>query len=184
MHQGCGWCVASNSCYNGTANGPYNTTSLCTGGACWSFGSCIGITTLYTSIDSILANCSTLKGCYECTSVPNCDWCGRTQRCLPSIQSSKPCGANCGDNSADSCWKTDQADCPFVATCEQLTDCNSCTSVGCYWCGKNRICMETTVSVTTPKPCGYKNESCGAESEQDCWKAQPFYCPSKLIIRL
>ena len=125
--------------------------------------------------------CENLTDCKSCTN-NGCYWCGKNRKCMEASASSspQPCGYNaesCGTASTSDCWKNSETQCPDVPVCETLTNCYNCTSNGCYWCGLNQKCMESSSSSFSPSPCGYKNESCGSASTSDCWKGNPSQCP-------
>jgi len=166
---GCGWCEKSKKCLVGNESGP-SANSSCTDGSCWSFGE-----------NTCADECTSIDVCTICSSKKNCYWCGKTHRCLLSINNTDsgsiiPCGENCGFNTPVDCWKANvEGNCPNVSYCGNITNCRQCTSSSCFWCGNTKQCMESTVGIT--QPCGFNGENC-SDTTEGCWKENLQQCPA------
>lgn len=70
---GCGWCVETKTCMQGTAMGPSGspTTFNC---STWDFVFCSG------------EPCSVYNSCYQCVLDPFCGWCGETNQCTEGTE--------------------------------------------------------------------------------------------------
>jgi hypothetical protein len=173
--EGCGWCVPTQQCLPGTANGPNGTICL---GEAWQWTNC--------------TNCTALPDCRSCLSYPECVFCNATQICVPLGTIGCPVIRSCGCHSYPGCSEClfesrgDCQWCPSDSTCRRVTeprgcnlvgqcpcsqnpDCHSCKETsGCFWCLSDGTCKKTSDIADCEIPHGPCDVYCGIAGGGGC----------------
>lgn len=135
---GCGWCSASRTCLQGTAQGPVNGYCEPTG-KLWNFGTC--------------PTCGSYSDCRACTLANgDCAFCPATNQCVSYDDASCPAKLqSCPCNQYQSC-----------------SACTLLSNTACRWCpaAAGGGCIDDTANCTTGAPaatcpCG-DNKNCDA----------------------
>jgi len=143
----CGWCAPTQSCLNGTASGPLNSTCL---GQNWEFNSC--------------TPCNRFLDCRTCNvRDADCYWCKNANNGAGGCQ-------EIGDNNFG-CNYTKS--CP----CEVYGSCSECTGdLGCSWCSGDGVCTANNgtckngpvYNATTTCPCATNRDCPSCQSNGGC----------------
>ena len=132
-----------------------------------------------------------MKQCTKCVQ-DGCRWCGDSHTCL---EASTTGGAECAPQACPLCWLDNADFCPSVPDCAAATDCKSCTSSQCSWCGATAQCVEALPPPPPPQssvddePAGWAHsgelealeadsgQSCDGKSCSKCFKTDASTCP-------
>jgi len=139
----CGWCGPTQTCRNGTKQGPSDGTQ-CYGDA-WFYG-----------VSNPCPTCGNFGDCKSCLYwQTDCFWCQKSQKC-------HEWGAIFGCPAVDTC------PCDVYPTCTECV-----RDPGCFWCGANNTCMNSGSSCALPShtcPCGDNTDcdTCMQDSAQGC----------------
>ena len=139
----CGWCANTNTCSQGTANGP-------------SVGSCVSWDWLASECPATPApvptppanNCASYSDCNSCTTQPpggNCGWCASSYQCLDGT-STGPSVGSCPswDWTSNLCPAQPPTPVPTQDHCPSYYNCTACTQAAapyCGWCASSNQCM-------------------------------------------